>query len=85
MLVCEESGIFRDAGKGLGAEGQFGSESRTGRLASRHEFILASQQFAVVRACRAQSPLEFGDAGLITYLINADASLVIILDITWAG
>jgi hypothetical protein len=29
--------------------------------------------------------VEFGDAGLITYLINADASLVIILDITWAG
>ena len=29
--------------------------------------------------------IEFGDAGLITYLINDGASLVIILDITWAG
>lgn len=28
---------------------------------------------------------EFGNAGLITYLINDGASLVIILDITWAG
>jgi hypothetical protein len=28
---------------------------------------------------------EFGDAGLITYLINDGASKVIILDITWAG
>jgi hypothetical protein len=29
--------------------------------------------------------VEFGDAGLITYLINDGASAVIILDITWAG
>ena len=29
--------------------------------------------------------VEFGDVGLITYLINDGASLVIILDITWAG
>ena len=29
--------------------------------------------------------LEFGDAGLITYLINDGAGVVIILDITWAG
>jgi hypothetical protein len=28
---------------------------------------------------------EFGNVGLITYLINDGASLVIILDITWAG
>ena len=28
--------------------------------------------------------VEFGDAGLITYLINDGASVVIILDITWA-
>jgi hypothetical protein len=29
--------------------------------------------------------IEFGDAGLITYLINDAVGLVIILDITWAG
>lgn len=29
--------------------------------------------------------VEFGDAGLITYLINDGTSKVIILDITWAG
>ena len=29
--------------------------------------------------------VEFGDAGLITYLINDGARLVIILDITWVG
>ncbi len=29
--------------------------------------------------------VEFGAAGLITYLINDGASTVIILDITWAG
>jgi hypothetical protein len=29
--------------------------------------------------------VEFGDAGLITYLINDGARMVIILDITWAG
>jgi mRNA-degrading endonuclease RelE of RelBE toxin-antitoxin system len=29
--------------------------------------------------------VEIGDVGLITYLINDGASLVIILDITWAG
>jgi hypothetical protein len=29
--------------------------------------------------------VEFGDAGLITYLINDGGNLVIILDITWAG
>jgi hypothetical protein len=29
--------------------------------------------------------VEFGDAGLITYLINDAIGLVIILDITWAG
>jgi len=29
--------------------------------------------------------VEFGDAGLITYLINDGASVIIILDITWAG
>jgi mRNA-degrading endonuclease RelE of RelBE toxin-antitoxin system len=29
--------------------------------------------------------VEFGDTGLITYLINDGASVVIILDITWAG
>jgi hypothetical protein len=29
--------------------------------------------------------VEFGGAGLITYLINDAASVVIILDITWAG
>jgi hypothetical protein len=28
---------------------------------------------------------EFGEAGLITYLINDVTSKVIILDITWAG
>jgi hypothetical protein len=28
---------------------------------------------------------EFGNAGLITYLINDATSKVIILDITWAG
>jgi mRNA-degrading endonuclease RelE of RelBE toxin-antitoxin system len=28
---------------------------------------------------------EFGDLGLITYLINDAASVVIILDITWVG
>ena len=27
----------------------------------------------------------FGDAGLVTYLINDGAGVVIILDITWAG
>lgn len=29
--------------------------------------------------------VDFGDAGLITYLINDSTSVVIILDITWAG
>ena len=29
--------------------------------------------------------VEFGGSGLITYLINDVASVVIILDITWAG
>ncbi len=29
--------------------------------------------------------VEFGDAGLITYLINDAASVIIILDITWIG
>jgi hypothetical protein len=29
--------------------------------------------------------VEFGDAGLITYLIDDGSSKVIILDITWAG
>ena len=29
--------------------------------------------------------IEFGDAGLITYLINDGAGRVIILDITWTG
>jgi hypothetical protein len=29
--------------------------------------------------------VEFGDAGLITYLINDGARVVIVLDITWAG
>ena len=29
--------------------------------------------------------VEFGDAGLITYLINDGAGVVIVLDITWAG
>jgi len=29
--------------------------------------------------------VEFGEAGLITYLINDGTSTVIILDITWAG
>ena len=29
--------------------------------------------------------VEFGDSGLITYLINDGTSLVIILDITWVG
>ena len=29
--------------------------------------------------------VEFGDAGLITYLINDGASQIIILDITWTG
>jgi hypothetical protein len=29
--------------------------------------------------------VEFGSAGLITYLINVAAGVVIILDITWAG
>ena len=29
--------------------------------------------------------VEFGEAGLITYLINDGASVVIILDITWAS
>jgi hypothetical protein len=29
--------------------------------------------------------VEFGDVGLITYLINDAVALVIILDVTWAG
>ena len=29
--------------------------------------------------------VEFGDAGLITYLINDGAGLVVVLDITWVG
>lgn len=29
--------------------------------------------------------VEFGDAGLITYLIDDGVNLVIILDITWTG
>jgi mRNA-degrading endonuclease RelE of RelBE toxin-antitoxin system len=29
--------------------------------------------------------LEFGDAGLLTYLINDGTRVIIILDITWAG
>ena len=29
--------------------------------------------------------VEFGDAGLITYLISDGNSVVIILDVTWAG
>jgi hypothetical protein len=29
--------------------------------------------------------VEFGDVDLITYLINDGASLIIILDLTWAG
>lgn len=29
--------------------------------------------------------VEFGDAGLITYLINDGTSVVIILDVTWVG
>jgi hypothetical protein len=29
--------------------------------------------------------VESGDAGLITYLINDGARLVIVLDITWVG
>ena len=29
--------------------------------------------------------VEFGEAGLITYLINDGTGTVIILDITWAG
>jgi hypothetical protein len=29
--------------------------------------------------------VEFGDTGLITYLNNDDTSVVIILDVTWAG
>jgi mRNA-degrading endonuclease RelE of RelBE toxin-antitoxin system len=29
--------------------------------------------------------VEFGDAGLITYLINDGTSVVIILDIAWTG
>lgn len=29
--------------------------------------------------------VEFGDTGLITYLINDAASVVIVLDITWVG
>jgi hypothetical protein len=29
--------------------------------------------------------VEFGGAGLITYLINDDTSVIIILDVTWAG
>jgi hypothetical protein len=29
--------------------------------------------------------VEFGDAGLITYLINDGVRLVIILDVTWVG
>jgi hypothetical protein len=28
---------------------------------------------------------EFGEAGLVTYLVDDGASKVIILDITWAG
>ena len=28
---------------------------------------------------------EFGEAGLVTYLINDGTSKVIILDITWVG
>jgi len=44
---------------------------------------------AVVSCRRAADPyvrrVEFGGAGLITYLINDGAGVVIILDITWAG
>lgn len=29
--------------------------------------------------------VEFGGAGLITYLINDGAEMVIILDVTWTG
>lgn len=29
--------------------------------------------------------VEFGSAGLITYLVNDAAEVVVILDITWAG
>jgi hypothetical protein len=29
--------------------------------------------------------VEFGDLGLITYLINDGAGIVIVLDITWVG
>jgi mRNA-degrading endonuclease RelE of RelBE toxin-antitoxin system len=29
--------------------------------------------------------VEFGGAGLITYLINDGTSVIIILDVTWAG
>lgn len=29
--------------------------------------------------------MEFGGAGLITYLINDAAEVVVILDITWVG
>jgi hypothetical protein len=29
--------------------------------------------------------IEFGDAGLLTYLINDGTRVIIILDITWAG
>jgi hypothetical protein len=39
------------------------------------------EELAAARA----GTVEFGDAGLITYLINDAVGLVIILDITWAG
>ena len=29
--------------------------------------------------------IEFGDVGLLTYLINDGTRVIIILDITWAG
>jgi hypothetical protein len=29
--------------------------------------------------------IEFGDAGLLTYLINDGTRVIIILDTTWAG
>jgi hypothetical protein len=28
---------------------------------------------------------EFGGAGLVTYLINDGSSLILVLDVTWAG
>jgi hypothetical protein len=73
MVVRENSGIFRGAREGLSTQGKFGSQGWASRFASRHVFVLASQQFAVMRTCRAQSSLEFRDAGLDDVILGLEA------------